>query len=114
MKMLLDHNVPAGLRHDFPDGMTAETASFRGWSGLENGDLLRQAANEYGVLLTLDTGIPEQQALKEIEIGVVVVDVHPISPDELRQYMTSLIFGVYAAFETQAVVVVTEDSVSFE
>jgi predicted nuclease of predicted toxin-antitoxin system len=114
MKILLDHNVPAGLRHDFPDEMTVETASFRGWAGLENGALLRQAADEYEVLVTLDTGIPEQPAVEGIAIGVVVVDVHPISPDELRQYMTSLIFGARAAFNTQSVVVVTEDSVSFE
>jgi predicted nuclease of predicted toxin-antitoxin system len=113
MKVLLDHNVPAGLRHDFPDEMTVETASFRGWSGLENGDLLSQAAGEYEVLSTLDTGIPEQQTVEGIEIGVVVVDVHPISPDELRQYMTSLVFGVHAASDTQSVVVVAEDSVSF-
>lgn len=66
------------------------------------------------MLLTLDTGIPKQQTVQGLGIGVVVVDVHPISPDELRQYMTSLVFGIHAASDTQSVVVVTEDSVSFE
>ena len=46
------------------------------------------------------------------EIGMVVVDVHPIFPDELRQYMMSL--GIHAASDAQSVVVVPEDSVSFE
>lgn len=113
MKILLDHNVPTGLRHEFPDEMTVETASFRGWSGLENGDLLRRAADEYGVLVTLDTGIPEEQGLEGIEIGLVVLDVHPISPEDLRQYTASLTFGVHAAFDTQSVVILSEDSVSF-
>lgn len=63
--------------------------------------------------MTLDTGIPKQQTVQGLGIGVVV-DVHPISPDELRQYMTSLVFGIHAASDTQSVVVVTEDSVSFE
>jgi hypothetical protein len=34
MKILLAHNVPAGLRHEFPDELTVETASFMdglGW-----------------------------------------------------------------------------------
>lgn len=78
-----------------------------------NGDLLRRATDEYGVLVTLDTGIPEEQALEGIEIGLVVLDVHPISPEGLRQYTTSLILGVHAAFDTQSLVIVSEDSVSF-
>lgn len=113
MRVLLDHNVPPELRHEFPEDLRAETASFRGWEGLSDGDLLRRAGKEYDVFVTLDTSIPDQQAVEDFPVGLVVLDVHPIHPDELRTYVTNLIFGVYAAFDSQSVVIVTEDAVEF-
>ena len=44
MKILLDHNAPQGLRNALADH-EVHTASYRGWSRLENGDLLEAAAN---------------------------------------------------------------------
>lgn len=38
MKVLLDHNVPHGLRHLFPEGCEVITTHYLGWSHLENGD----------------------------------------------------------------------------
>ncbi|MGD9634930.1 MAG: hypothetical protein AB7G28_20195 [Pirellulales bacterium] len=44
MKLLLDENLPHQLRHEIP-GHDCSTVAFMGWSGLENGELLREAAH---------------------------------------------------------------------
>lgn len=50
------------------------TAAERGWSALENGDLLARASERgYEVLITTDQGIPEEQAGKHKELAVVVL-----------------------------------------
>ena len=113
MRILLDHNVPTELRYEFPEEMRVETTSFRGWSGLRDGDLLYRADNEHDVLVTLDTSMPDQQAIGNFALGLVVLDVHPIHPEELKEYTTSLILAVHAAFESRTVVAVTEESVQF-
>ena len=73
MKILLDHNVPHGLRNELPDH-EVHTASYRGWSRLENGDLLEAAAGEgYEVLLTCDQGMRHEQELSRYDITVVTI-----------------------------------------
>ena len=42
MRILLDHNTPAPLRH-WPIGHEVERAYERGWAELTNGELLRMA-----------------------------------------------------------------------
>ena len=63
MRILLDHNVPHGLRNALPDH-EVYTAGYRGWSRLENGDLLEAAAGDgYDILLTCDQGMRHEQEL---------------------------------------------------
>ena len=49
------------------------TVRYRGWQGKENGELLRIAANEFDAFITMDQGIPNQQNLSEIKIGIIVL-----------------------------------------
>lgn len=43
------------------------------WSGKRNGDLLRLAAREFDVLLTVDRRLPREQKLPTFRIAVIVL-----------------------------------------
>ena len=73
MRVLLDENLPHKLRELFEGSIEVVTVGYRGWHGKENGELLRIAANEFDALITMDQGIPNQQNLSEIKIGIIVL-----------------------------------------
>ena len=67
MKILFDQGTPDPLRKFLPN-YNVDTAIERGWSTLENGELLRRAENDgYDLLITTD------QNLKDRKIGIVVL-----------------------------------------
>jgi hypothetical protein len=53
MRVLLDECVPRALRNDIRDH-EVKTVAEMGWAGVKNGELMRLAANEFDVLLTVD------------------------------------------------------------
>ena len=74
MRVLLDENLPHQLRSIFLDDIEVVTVSYRGWKGKENGELLRIAADEFDVFITIDQGIPNQQNLSDFEIGIIMLE----------------------------------------
>ena len=72
MRILLDHCTPAGLKKYFP-GHEVETVAKRGWNELRNGELLRQAENDFDTLVTTDKSIKYQQHLPSFNIAVIVL-----------------------------------------
>ena len=58
IRVLLDENLLRKLKWS----LDAETVTVpeRGWGGIKNGQLLRQAAEEFDVMLTMDRGIEYQ------------------------------------------------------
>jgi hypothetical protein len=71
LKVLLDENIPHDLRPHF-HGHETFTASFLGWAGLKNGQLLSAAeAKAFDVLVTGDLSIEYQQNLTGRRIAVV-------------------------------------------
>ena len=73
MRVLLDENLPHKLKQLFEDGIEVFTVGDLGWKGKENGDLLRSAAGEFDAFITMDKGIPNQQNLDKIELGIVLL-----------------------------------------
>ena len=73
MRILFDQGTPAPLRQQLPEHEVA-TAYERGWSTLENGELL-QAAESTGFedLVTTDTNLKYQQNLASRKIAIVVL-----------------------------------------
>ena len=57
MKLLLDECVVRDLKRDLV-GHEVSTVVEAGFGGLENGELLRAAAAEYDVLITVDRNVP--------------------------------------------------------
>ena len=73
MKILLDHNVPHGLRYLLADHDIL-TAEYLGWETLQNGELIRNAVqNGYEMLITCDQSIRFQQNLVRQPITVLTI-----------------------------------------
>jgi predicted nuclease of predicted toxin-antitoxin system len=73
MRVLLDENLPRQLKQHFPADVEVLTVQERGWSGIKNSALLRLAAGEFEVFLTMDRGVEFQQNLQGLSIGVLII-----------------------------------------
>lgn len=73
MRILLDENIDWRLRRGFGAEHDVVTVKHRGWSGKKNGDLLRSAAAEFYVFVTLDSNIEYQQDVASLELAVTVL-----------------------------------------
>ena len=62
MKLLLDECAPKRLRNDFP-GHEIRTVEEVGLKGLKNGELLRAAAEQFDVLITVDRRMPSDKCV---------------------------------------------------
>jgi hypothetical protein len=62
LKILLDECVPWPLRKCLA-GHVCSSAQQMGWSGIENGDLIRAAEKEFECFITSDQNIRYQQNL---------------------------------------------------
>jgi hypothetical protein len=73
MRILFDQGTPVPLRRHLPNH-TVETAYEKGWSALNNGDLLSQAEGEgFEALITTDQNLRYQQNLASRKISIVVL-----------------------------------------
>jgi hypothetical protein len=73
MRILLDHNVPAPLRHIIVDHQVS-TAYEEGWAELTNGELLRMAEDAgFDALITTDQSVRYQQNLTGRRLAIIVI-----------------------------------------
>ena len=73
MKILLDECLPLDFRHSFPN-QNAQTAQWAGFKGKKNGELLLAAELAgYDVLLTVDQGLPHQQAPAGRKLAIMLL-----------------------------------------
>lgn len=72
MRILLDESLPRPLVQALT-GHTVETVQRRGWAGLKNGVLLREAAEHFDVLVTGDRNMQYQQNRAALAIPVIVL-----------------------------------------
>ncbi|SRR6266571_3427318 len=96
MRILLDESLPRDLGKEIP-GHEATTVQQAGWAGLENGELLRRAAERFDVLVSGDQNIEYQQNPALLPIPVVILvavsnrieALRPLIP-ELLQALTRI------------------------
>ncbi len=72
MKILLDNNID----HRFSlliDGHDSAHVRELRWGRLKNGELVRQAASKFDVLITADQNMPFQTPISSLELSVIVV-----------------------------------------
>lgn len=73
MQVLFDQGTPVPLRRYLAPHAVA-TVFEKGWSTLQNGELLRMAEHEeFEVLVTTDQNLKYQQNLRERRIAIVVL-----------------------------------------
>jgi predicted nuclease of predicted toxin-antitoxin system len=73
MRLLLDENLDWRLGRSLP-GHKVKSVPLLGWSGIQNGELLRKASeNGFDALITMDSNLSYQQNLASHEIAVVVL-----------------------------------------
>ena len=73
MRVLFDHGTPDPLRRHLTNHVV-ETSAERGWSQLQNGELLDIAEQEkFDVLVTTDQKLKYQQNLTGRSIAIVVL-----------------------------------------
>lgn len=90
MRVLLDESQPRGLA-PLIAGHDVSTVVEIGWGGMQNGQLLEQASEEFDAFVTIDANLPYQQVLKRFSIGVFLLrapsnrltDLEPLVPDLL-------------------------------
>ena len=89
MRVLLDENLDWRLRRGFDAEHEVVTVQYRGWSGMKNGELLRAAASDFDVFVTLDSNLEYQQNVASLDLAIIVVraassdlgDVEPALPE---------------------------------
>ncbi len=90
MRLLLDEDIPLKLRHYFRGDLQVETVQYRGWRGLENGELLRAAERDFDVLVTLDDQLPDRQNLRLFAISVVILRPRGQALEEIAELVPEL------------------------
>src|SRR3990172_1218847 len=91
MKILLDENLPHDLRY-LLSGHEVFTVAYMGWSGTENDELLKIAADSgFDVMLTKDSGVEYEQPLAALPIAVVVMQAKTNKLDDVRPLLPALL-----------------------
>ena len=90
MRILLDESLPRRLVGELA-GHTASTVTDNGWSGLENGELLRTAAPGFDLFLTADQNLEYQQNLSRLPLAVVVLVARDNTLDTLRPLLPEVL-----------------------
>ena len=91
MKVLLDENLPHELRFELP-GHDVFTVAYMRWAGIENGELLRLAANAgFEAVVTNDRGIEYQQNVGALPVAVIVLLVRANTIEAIRPMCGALL-----------------------
>lgn len=91
MKILLDENLPHDFRHFFAEH-EAFTVSFLGWKGVQNGELLRRAAESgFAVLITMDVGVEFEHNPADLPIAVLIIRAKSNTLDDLRPLASAIL-----------------------
>lgn len=104
-RVLLDENLDRQLKPLFDVDFEVLTVQERGWEGLKNGDLLRAAAAEFAVFVTMDRNLPYQQNLKALDLAVVVIRSSSNAYVDVAPLMTKVNVAVRSAGVGAATVV---------
>ena len=90
MRLLLDESLPRKLKNNFAPH-EVWTVPEMGWAGKKNGALLALAQDFFDVFLTADQGLPAQQNLTMLRIGIIMAaktnrlgDLEPLVPQTLK------------------------------
>ncbi len=84
MKLLLDECIDRRLARDV-EGHEVVTVPQAGWAGIQNGELLKRAQEQFEVFVTVDRNLSFQQHLPKFTIAVVVLQAPTNRLRDLRR-----------------------------
>ena len=93
MRVLLDECMPRALRNDIP-GHDVRTVAEAGWAGVKNGELLRLAASQFDLLITVDRNLEYQQSFAGLALAVIVVHASSNDVAVLRPLMPAVLAAI--------------------
>jgi hypothetical protein len=94
VRVLLDENLPHDLIAEFSSHQVS-TVQGRGWSGVENGELLRRAAGHIDAFVTMDKHLEREQDIQSLPFGVVLIEAR----SNRVQDLLPLVPGVLTALD---------------
>ncbi len=107
MKLLLDENLPHQIRLELP-GHEVITAAYMKWSGIENGELLRRAADAgFDAVITNDRRLEHEQNLGTLPVAVIVLLAKANTVEAIRPLYPQLL-GTLARLKPREFVKLTE------
>lgn len=89
MKILLDECIDRRLAKEI-EGHEAVTVPQAGWSGMQNGELLRRAQGQFDVFVTVDRNLAFQLQLPQFTIAVIVLQAPTNRLKDLRSLLPEL------------------------
>jgi predicted nuclease of predicted toxin-antitoxin system len=89
VKILFDECMPRPLRRDL-SGHEVMTVREMGWSGVENGDLLRLAETNFDVFITVDRNLQYQQNLDGYKIAMILLVAQSNRLESLQPLLPSI------------------------
>jgi hypothetical protein len=93
VRVLLDENLP----HDLIGVLVVHTVSTvqgMGWSGVENGELLRRASGETDVFVTMDRRLQHQQNIAVLPYGVVLIRAKSNRIQDLLPFVPAILAAI--------------------
>jgi len=96
VRVLLDENLPLAFAAEIV-GFPVATVRGLGWSGVQNGELMRRAAPICDVFVTMDRNLPYQQNIPALSFGVVVVYAFSNRVADLRPHVLALLSAIPTA-----------------
>ena len=96
MRVLLDENLPLEFAAEIV-GFPVATVRGLGWSGVQNGELMRRAAPISDVFVTMDRNLLYQQNVPALSFGVIVVHAHSNRLIDLRPLVPELLAAIPTA-----------------
>lgn len=95
MRLLIDECIDWRLLRDLK-AYDVRTVKQLGWEHVKNGALLRLAAKQFDVFLTVDNNLPFQQNAARFEIAVIILRGRTTRLPDLRE----LLPGLHEALQT--------------
>lgn len=95
MRVLLDENLPLDFAAEIV-GHPVQTVRGLGWTGSENGELMRLAATVCDVFVTMDQNLPHQQNLARLPFGVILLR----APSNRLLHLRPVVAALLAAINT--------------
>ncbi|MCZ6753498.1 MAG: DUF5615 family PIN-like protein [Acidobacteria bacterium] len=95
MRILLDECLPQELADELA-GHEVSTVQQEGWSGIENGELLRRASGKFGAFLTDDKHLQRTQDLPP-DLALVTIKARSNRIQTLRPLVPELLKALESA-----------------